>query len=184
MFKDIFFALWFFLPAGLANMFPIFAAHFPHTKKYEYPMDFNLTYKGQRILGENKTIRGFAVGIVTAVLFILLQKSLYDNFGLMRELSLVNYSDINIFALGFLLGFGALFGDAFKSFFKRRLNVAPGKSWLVFDQLDYVLGGIVFSMLYLRVETKYYLWIIFIYFILHFFVSFIGFRLKLKSSPI
>jgi CDP-diglyceride synthetase len=35
-------------------------------------------------------------------------------------------------------------GDAVKSFFKRRLGITPGKSWFPFDQLDFVLGAILF----------------------------------------
>jgi CDP-2,3-bis-(O-geranylgeranyl)-sn-glycerol synthase len=32
-------------------------------------------------------------------------------------------------------------GDAIKSFFKRRLAIAPGATWLGFDQLDFVVGA-------------------------------------------
>lgn len=36
-------------------------------------------------------------------------------------------------------------GDAAKSFFKRRVHVPPGKPWVPFDQLDFVIG--VFALL-------------------------------------
>src|SRR5205085_1370376 len=42
---------------------------------------------------------------------------------------------------GFLMGIGAIGGDAAKSFFKRQLGIAPGASWIVLDQLDFFLGA-------------------------------------------
>ena len=51
------------------------------------------------------------------------------------------------FLLGALLGFGAMTGDAVKSFFKRQRGIPPGKSWFPFDQLDFVVGGLLFAAL-------------------------------------
>jgi len=45
---------------------------------------------------------------------------------------------------GFLMALGALVGDSVKSFFKRRVDIAPGESWLFFDQLDFFLGASLF----------------------------------------
>ncbi|RMD58557.1 CDP-archaeol synthase, partial [Candidatus Woesearchaeota archaeon] len=47
--------------------------------------------------------------------------------------------------IGFALGFGALLGDSVKSFFKRRMGIAPGKPWYIIDQLDYVIGAIIIA---------------------------------------
>jgi hypothetical protein len=44
---------------------------------------------------------------------------------------------------GLLMGLGAGIGDAVKSFFKRRIDIEPGESWPVFDQLDFFLGAYV-----------------------------------------
>jgi CDP-2,3-bis-(O-geranylgeranyl)-sn-glycerol synthase len=35
-------------------------------------------------------------------------------------------------------------GDAVKSFFKRQIGVAPGASWIGFDQLDFFIGAYAF----------------------------------------
>ena len=34
-------------------------------------------------------------------------------------------------------------GDSVKSFFKRRLKISPGQQWIPFDQLDFILGGLL-----------------------------------------
>lgn len=36
-------------------------------------------------------------------------------------------------------------GDAVKSFFKRQRDMPPGSSWFPFDQLDFVIGALVFA---------------------------------------
>jgi hypothetical protein len=46
-------------------------------------------------------------------------------------------------ATGLRFGFGAVAGDAAKSFFKRRLAIAPGSPWIPFDQLDFAVGALV-----------------------------------------
>jgi CDP-2,3-bis-(O-geranylgeranyl)-sn-glycerol synthase len=48
-------------------------------------------------------------------------------------------------SLGFLLGLGAMAGDAAKSFFKRRLGIAPGHPWIPFDQIDFQIGALLLA---------------------------------------
>ncbi|HPU94727.1 MAG TPA: CDP-archaeol synthase, partial [Candidatus Gracilibacteria bacterium] len=38
-------------------------------------------------------------------------------------------------------------GDSVKSFVKRRVGIAPGKPFHVFDQVDYVIGSLVFALI-------------------------------------
>ena len=35
-----------------------------------------------------------------------------------------------------------ILGDLVKSFWKRRVRVAPGRSWFPFDQIDYAVGAL------------------------------------------
>ena len=56
----------------------------------------------------------------------------------------------------FALCFGALLGDIVESFFKRRLGKNRGEDWLVFDQLDFIIGALVLSFvmsLFLQIFT-------------------------------
>jgi CDP-2,3-bis-(O-geranylgeranyl)-sn-glycerol synthase len=70
------------------------------------------------------------------------QRLLWDA-GLLRDLALIDYGSYTVLP-GFLMGLGALVGDAAKSFLKRQVGIAPGASWLVFDQLDFFVGAYVF----------------------------------------
>ncbi|HSX05849.1 MAG TPA: CDP-archaeol synthase, partial [Candidatus Saccharimonadales bacterium] len=79
--KDILFALWFFLPAALANGVPVLVVKIPGLAKLEAPMDFGLSYRGKRILGAHKTWRGFIAGVLTSILTLWLQQLAVAHFG-------------------------------------------------------------------------------------------------------
>lgn len=184
MIKDILFSLWFFLPAGFANMAPIFAAKIPFFCKYSYPLDCYRKINNKRILGDHKTIRGIISGIIMGIVIVYFQQYLYIHSSFFKSVSIINYTKINACLLGFLLGFGALLGDTVKSFLKRQFAIAEGKSWLFFDQLDYVIGSILFSLLYVHLTIGIYIVTIILWFLLHIIVSFVGFLLGLKKTAI
>ncbi len=116
MIKLILQTLWLFLPALLANLTP------PLVKKIDilnYPVDFGAKFRGQRVFGDHKTIRGLVFGVLVAMIVAYLQMMLYS-YPAFQWLSIIDYPYYNVLLLGFLLGFGALFGDMVKSFFKRQ----------------------------------------------------------------
>ncbi len=109
------------------------------------PIDGGRTLWGKRILGDHKTWRGLLAGIVAGALTFELQRFAYEaEFA--RRLALVDYSAHPLLP-GLLMGLGAGVGDAVKSFFKRRIDIEPGASWPVFDQLDFFLGAYLFVSL-------------------------------------
>ena len=111
-------ALWWILPAYAANSMPVL---FGGGK----PLDFGKKFSdGRRVLGSGKTIRGTVVGFVLG--------SLVGVVGGRPE-------------IGILLAAGAIFGDAVASFFKRRLGFERGQPLFVVDQLDFVLGALLFA---------------------------------------
>ena len=168
--------IWFFLPAAIANMSPVL---FKWVKFLDYPIDFNKTCFGKPLLGKNKTFRGILFGILLAILFVYIQVILYP---FTKEICLINYNNINFILLGFLLGFGALFGDSVKSFFKRQLNIKPGKSWIPFDQVDWIIGAILFSIFYVALSLYDVIFAIIIFGVLHPIVNLIGYFLKIKKN--
>lgn len=181
MIKTIFFSLWFLLPIGFANIAPIIATKI-FGKKFSFPLDFNLKLNNKRILGENKTLRGFFAGIFVGILTVFLQKYLFFNFPGIHKLLKIDYSLINPFILGSLCALGALGGDAIESFVKRQANIKPGKSWFPFDQMDYAIGGIIFTFLYIRLDFISYFFIFIFLFLFHPLFNIIGFILRLKKS--
>jgi len=138
-------SFYFFLPAYVANMAPVlFRRTIP---SLAIPIDNNTTWRGKPILGKNKTWNGVVVAILFGYLVFLVQSSLHAAG--FQVLSLADYALLPWWT-GALMGFGAIAGDAVKSFFKRRVDVASGKPWIPFDQIDFVIGGLLLtSMVYL-----------------------------------
>jgi CDP-2,3-bis-(O-geranylgeranyl)-sn-glycerol synthase len=84
---------------------------------------------GQPIFGNHKTLRGLIAGILAGT-FVGFGESLIDS-----RLALA----------GFAISIGAVSGDLFGAFIKRRLKIEPGRSFPFLDQLDFVLGGLLFG---------------------------------------
>lgn len=185
MFKDIIFALWFFLPAGVANATPIFVANFPGLRDLNAPIDFGLMFRGKRVLGAHKTWRGLISGVLAATLVLWLQQLAVLHTGWARTLtSNVDYAQLHILVLGPLFGLGALAGDAIESFFKRQRGVPPGVGWFPFDQTDYIIGGAIATAPFVHLHFLQYVWLLLLWLLMHIVASYIGFLLKLKERPI
>ncbi len=129
--------LWFFLPAYAANMAPVLVQG--HLEALAGPIDAGRTVRGRRLLGDHKTWRGLVAGVLAGAAVFALQVAVHGA-GLLRGLMLVDYADLSLLT-GVLLGLGTGIGDALKSFFKRQVGIAPGASWPVFDQLDFMVGA-------------------------------------------
>lgn len=132
--------LYFFVPAYLANKSPVLVSR--RFSALAVPIDRRWTLWGKRIHRDHKTWRGLLAGIITGTVAYELQGLTYAA-GFARDLALIDHTTHPLFP-SLLLGFGTGVGDAVKSFFKRRIDIAPGKSWFVFDQLDFVVGAYVF----------------------------------------
>lgn len=184
MIKEILFALWFFLPAGLANAAPVFANKIPLLNRWQTPMDFGLSFRQRRILGDNKTWRGLFSGIVVGSLVAILQRYGYNHLEFVQDLTYLNYSAIHVGLLGAMLGGGALIGDAVESFFKRQLNVPSGHTWFPFDQTDYIIGGLLVSSLVINMPHYRYWVVLLVWFVMHLLAGPIGYALHLKKRPI
>ncbi|MGB4965861.1 MAG: CDP-archaeol synthase [Microgenomates group bacterium] len=176
--------IWLFLPAGIANMAPIFASKIPWLKTLDFPMDFYVQYRGKRLLGDHKTIRGLISGILLGIATVYVQKQLFLSSEFIQTVSLLHYPTQSALTLGTLLGAGALIGDAVESFFKRQLDIESGKSWFPYDQIDYIVGAAIFIFPLIALSIVEYTQTILIFFILHILVTYVGFQLKLKKDPI
>jgi CDP-2,3-bis-(O-geranylgeranyl)-sn-glycerol synthase len=182
--SDILFALWFFLPAGVANVVPVLIVKAPLLSNWNAPVDFGFKLRDRPVLGPHKTIRGLTIGTLAGFLVFAGQAQAFESYSWVRELSGgLDYNHLSLW-LGVLLGFGALFGDLVKSFFKRQVNVVSGKSWFPFDQLDYIVGGLVFSSIVVVLEAGQYILIIIVWFLMHLLTSYIGYLTKFKKDPI
>lgn len=185
MLQDILLAIWFFLPVALANAAPVFSAKIPFLKPFDAPMDGGMVWHGKRVLGSHKTWRGLLSGIVLATFVLWIQQLLVANTTWADSFTAqIDYAALPLFLLGPAFAIGALGGDALKSFFKRRIGVEAGKSWLPFDQLDYIIGGTLVSMFFVILTPLQYAWIFVLWFFLHLIASYIGYKIGLKDAPI
>jgi CDP-2,3-bis-(O-geranylgeranyl)-sn-glycerol synthase len=173
-------ALWFFLPAGIANGIPVILAKLPLLRGWNAPLDGGKMYRGKHVLGKNKTWRGLLGGSLLAGLVALLQYAF--NFKL-PGFQLVTSPGL-AFAIGFLMGFGALIGDAIESFFKRQRDIGPGNAWFPLDQLDYIFGGLLLSYPLAKPSLLLMLTVIIAWFGVHLFSVYAGYLTGLRDKPI
>ena len=111
------------------------------------PVDFGKSdSKGVRWIGDGVTWRGLVagtiIGIITGIAQGLLAPYLLTNFGQYITTPIITNVPEGIL-IGFLLGFGALLGDAMGSFLKRRLGIGRGKPAPLLDQLDFLIVALI-----------------------------------------
>jgi len=156
-------AIIFILPAYCANATPVIAGG-------GLPMDLGRKFiDGKAIFGKNKTFRGFFVGLVVGTGVGLLESAVFG-YPLM---------------FGLLLSLGALFGDLVGAFLKRRLGIAPGNLLPIVDQVDFVVGALIFSLLFSPslLTWELALTVLLITPPIHLLTNFAAYRLGLKSNP-
>jgi CDP-2,3-bis-(O-geranylgeranyl)-sn-glycerol synthase len=154
-------ALKFIFPAYCANAVPVLAGG--GTK-----MDFGKNFfDGKRLFGNNKTFRGFFFGWAVGAAVGLVESFVFG-FPL-------------LFCL--LIPLGALLGDLFGAFLKRRLGIAPGGLLPVVDQIDFVIGAIVFSLPLALIGWELAATIMVLTPPIHLFTNFLAYKLKLKNNP-
>jgi len=184
MLKFILSCFYFFLPAYFTNMTPSLTAQLGLFNFLAKPLDFGGELWGRPILGDHKTWRGLTLGPLLGILVVFLQRYLFSQFALVREISFFDYQKINLLLFALLITFGAVFGDLFFAFWKRRLNLNPGARFLPFDQINYVIGAAFFLTFFSEITITINVWItlLILTFLLHVSATQIGFLLGLSRS--
>jgi CDP-2,3-bis-(O-geranylgeranyl)-sn-glycerol synthase len=154
-------ALKFIFPAYCANGAPVLAGG---GTKMDFGKNF---YDGKRVFGNNKTFRGFFFGWAIGLAVGLLECYLFG-FPI-------------LFAV--LTPLGALLGDLAGAFMKRRLSIAPGGLLPIVDQIDFVVGAIVFSLPLALIGWELAVTVLLITPPIHLFTNFLAYKLKLKKNP-
>lgn len=133
----IFISIWIMLPAYVPNNV---AAIFG---KNSTPLDLGNFFRGKRILGDGKTIKGTLSGILCGILMAFLLNFI-NNFS-----PLISSFNLPVFSLTviLLLPIGSMIGDALASFLKRSMGVPSGDPVFLLDQLDFVIGSLLLVFL-------------------------------------
>jgi CDP-2,3-bis-(O-geranylgeranyl)-sn-glycerol synthase len=174
---ELFITMWILLPTYIPNNAAVIVGGGP-------PLDRGLKLRGRRLLGDGKTARGALGGAVAgagvAVGLNLLRPAVEPLVG-----PLPQFPPLVIIALPI----GAIMGDIAGSFLKRRGGFARGAAIPVLDQLDFLIGAAVLTLmfapgwLFRTVTPTIALFAIVLTPLLHRIANIVAFRLGLKQEP-
>jgi hypothetical protein len=153
------------------------------------PIDGGHMFRGRRIFGENKTLRGFVVMIPAAALafaFVAVLISLPHGVppATLWQLTTAEYA-----ALGAWAGFGFMAGELPNSFFKRQLGILPGQApasgftraiCLTIDRIDSIIGALVALSVAVHTPWLTWLWVLVLGPSIHLLFSWWLFRMGVK----
>ena len=136
-----------------------------------HPIDFGRVFlDGRRLLGDGKTIEGFALGV------------LYSMSVSLTEACASGLPSIAFY--GLVAGIGALLGDMLGSFIKRRLGFERGEHVPLLDQLDFLLGAYILTSVAGYVPPPLYaLTFAALVYLLHRATNIAAYKLGIKHVP-
>ena len=159
--NDLLIAIYIAIPAYVANSTPVVLGG-------GAPIDRGREFvDGRRLLGTNKTVKGFAYGLLFGSVAALAEAILFRNYLLVLA--------------GILASLGALLGDLFGAFLKRRLDILPGHPLPVVDQLDFILGALVLTSPLLNVTMGAVLILVIATVPIHLLSNVVAYMLRLKK---
>lgn len=123
------------------------------------PVDFGKSdSKGNRWIGDGVTWRGLiggtVIGIITGAVQGYFGPQIIAEFGDYIITPIVTSIPQGIL-IGFLLGFGALLGDAIGSFLKRRIGIGRGKPAPILDQLDFLIVALILVSFVVKLNWQF-----------------------------
>jgi len=153
------------------------------------PLDFRLSLRGKRLLGDHKTWRGLAVQILCCMLGGVIQGWLQRRGLIPPWLPFLDYEELGPL-IGLLLGLGMTLGELPNSFLKRQFDVPPGQRkggvsgvlFLVLDQVDLTLGIWFFFFLLVKPPGLLVVWSLALTLVLHLLVSGLGYILRMRKT--
>jgi hypothetical protein len=161
----------------------------PGSQRFAIPLDGGRTLGGRRLLGANKTLRGFAVMVpATGITFALLASVLGALPIGLKGLWL--FSPVGYALLGMWAAVGFMAGELPNSFIKRQLDIAPGTAaqgrfagplFFVVDRLDSILGLMLALAVAVPVPWRTWVFVALIGPALHGLFSVALFRLGVKA---
>jgi CDP-diglyceride synthetase len=163
----------------------------PISRRFTIPIDGGAHFRGRRIFGENKTVRGFVVMIPAAALtFVVLAavaRTSPDVASSLWPLSVGGYA-----ALGAWAALGFMLGELPNSFVKRQLDIAPGEAargrvsavvGFVVDRLDSIVGMLAAVTIAVPTPWATWLWVLVLGPAIHWAFSVLLYRIGVKARP-
>lgn len=180
-FQFIVSCLYFFLPAYFGNMAPPLAREAGIFKFLDKPIDGGKKFMGQPLFGSHKTWRGAIFYVIVGTAIVYIQYFLY-RFPQARDISIINYSEINLLLFALLFSSGSVFGDILFAFVKRRLKFEPGRRFIPFDQTNYVIGSFLFLSPFFKIDFIIWALLFALTFFLHVIFNYTGYLIGLQPN--
>ncbi len=175
-------AIWFGLPAWIANATPVLGGGGPTIDGGRFYRD------GRRIFGDGKTIRGLIVGMFFGTLTGLFQTlSVPFLYPVLEEYVVVTPAMEAVFymtmPIAFLMSVGALTGDLIGSFIKRRMCVKSGDPSPMLDQLGFIILALIFVAPLIQPNPIFTSVLILTTLAIHWMSNALGYVMGLKKHP-
>jgi CDP-2,3-bis-(O-geranylgeranyl)-sn-glycerol synthase len=165
----------------------------PASRRLLIPLDGGLSFRGRRVFGENKTVRGFVVMVPAAAGAFAALHALLSAFAPDVSASLWSLPTSRFAALGAWAGFGFMLGELPNSFVKRQLDVAPGMAppsragaiaTFIVDRIDSILGMLIVVSIVAPTPPMTWVYVLVIGPGIHLAFSVLLHRLGVKARPV
>ncbi len=130
---------------------------------------------GRRLLGNGKTVRGFAAGVLSGVVVAIVLAVIG------REM--IGLSFMRVLLVGVAAACGTMVGDSLGSFIKRRLGLTG--SVPIIDQLTFIVVAMLLAAPFLPflLTPSVVIFILILTYILHVVMNRVAYALGLKDVP-
>jgi CDP-diglyceride synthetase len=178
-----------FIVAGLAHSAWLRTAS---SRRLLLPLDGGARFRGKRVFGDNKTVRGFVVMVPAAAASFALFHTLVTRATPSIAVDLWRLDTAGYAALGAWAGLGFMLGELPNSFVKRQFDVAPGMAppgragtALVFvvDRVDSIIGMLVAISLVVPTPWMTWTYVLLIGPGIHLAFSALLYRIGVKARP-
>jgi CDP-2,3-bis-(O-geranylgeranyl)-sn-glycerol synthase len=175
-------SFWFIFPAYVANAVPVLVGG-------GMPVDFHRNFTdGRRVFGDGKTIRGLAGGVIGGLLVgnfeALISSQVIIELGKLTVVTAITVEALQCTSIrAFLLSLGALTGDLFGSFAKRRIGLIRGAPAPLLDQLTFLIGALLLVSLVFPFQWEYAIILIIATPLIHLVANAFSCLLGLKKVP-
>ncbi len=138
------------------------------SKRFNQPLDGGRTFRGRRIFGPNKMLRGLMVMPIAAAFAFAALAAMRERFPVWIAAGTWDLTGGEYAVLGFACGLAFMLAELPNSFLKRQLDVlpgdTPGQGWLkplcfVLDRCDSVFGVMVVVALTVPVPVATWVWV-------------------------
>ena len=178
-----------FIVAGLAHSAWL---RTPASRRLLLPVDGGARFRGKRVFGDNKTVRGFVVMVPAAAASFALFHAVVSHVAPQVAADVWRLDTAGYAALGAWAGLGFMLGELPNSFVKRQFDIAPGMAppsragmavVFVVDRVDSIIGMLIAISLVVPTPWMTWAYVLLIGPGIHLAFSALLYRIGVKARP-